>query len=70
MRQGARRENILQGYSTDEQRRRSAKDPQPGGVKYFTSVEVFELAKDRAWLARMTNDLNQHWKRKNAVKKQ
>src|SRR5690349_1190731 len=45
-------------------------NPQPNSVKYFASVEVLELAKDRAWLARMTNGLNQYWQRKNAVKKQ
>ena len=45
-------------------------NPQPNSVKYFASVEVLELAKDRAWLARMTNAVNQHWQRKNAVRKQ
>jgi len=45
-------------------------NPQPNSVKYFASVEVLELAKDRAWLARMTNALNQHWQRKNSVKKE
>jgi hypothetical protein len=30
--QGARRENILYGYSTDEQRSSSGKDRQPGGL--------------------------------------
>jgi len=32
MLQGARRENILYGSSTDEQRRSIAKDRQPGGL--------------------------------------
>jgi hypothetical protein len=45
-------------------------NPQPNSVKYFSSVEVLELTKDRAWLARMTNAVNQHWQRKNAVRKQ
>jgi hypothetical protein len=39
-------------------------NPQPNSVKYFAAVEVLELAKDRAWLARMTNDVNQHWQKK------
>ncbi len=30
-------------------------NPQPNSVKYFAAVEILELAKDRAWLARMTN---------------
>lgn len=45
-------------------------NPQPNSVKYFAAVEVLELAKDRLWLARMTNALNQHWRRKNSVKKE
>jgi hypothetical protein len=45
-------------------------NPQPNSVKYFASVEVLELAKDRAWLARMTNAVNQRWQQKNAAKKQ
>jgi hypothetical protein len=35
-------------------------NPQPNSVKYFASVDVLELAKDRAWSARMTNVVNQH----------
>ena len=44
-------------------------NPQPHSVKYFAALEVLELAKDRPWLARMTNAINQHWQRKNATKK-
>jgi hypothetical protein len=29
-------------------------NPQPNSVKFFTTVEVLEQAKDRAWLARVT----------------
>jgi hypothetical protein len=45
-------------------------NPQPNSVKYFASVEVSELVKDRTWLARMTNALNQHWQKKNSLRKQ
>jgi len=45
-------------------------NPQPSSVKFFASVEVLELAKDRAWLSRMTNTVNQHWQKKNALRKQ
>jgi hypothetical protein len=45
-------------------------NPQPNSVKYFASVEVLELAKERGWLARMTTVLNQHWQKKNAAKKE
>jgi hypothetical protein len=44
-------------------------NPAPNGVKYYASVEVMELTKDRTWLARATNALNQHWQKKNAGKK-
>jgi hypothetical protein len=44
-------------------------NPQPNSVKYFASVEVLELAKERGWLARMTTILSQHWQKKNEVKK-
>lgn len=44
-------------------------NPLPNSVKYFAALEVLELAQDRAWLAKMTNALNQHWQRKNAAKK-
>ena len=44
-------------------------NPLPNGVKFFASAEVLEQAKDRAWLARITNTINQHWQKKNAKKK-
>lgn len=43
-------------------------NPQPNSVKYFATVDVLELARDRAWLARMTNAISQHWRRKNRRK--
>ncbi len=43
-------------------------NPPPNSVKYFASLEVLELAKDRTWLAKVTNALNQHWQHKNAAK--
>ena len=43
-------------------------NPQPNSVKYFAAVEILELAKDRAWLARMTNALSFYWKQKNTSK--
>jgi hypothetical protein len=30
---------------------------------------LLEQVKDRNWLAKVTNTLNQHWQRKNAVRK-
>jgi len=31
---------------------------------------VLEQTKDRAWLARVTDALNQHWQKKNSAKRQ
>ncbi|MGH7989376.1 MAG: hypothetical protein ACREDS_04175 [Limisphaerales bacterium] len=44
-------------------------NPPPNSVKYFAAAEVLEQTKDRAWLAKVTNALNQYWQRKNAVKR-
>lgn len=43
-------------------------NPQPNSVKYFATVEVLEHTKDRAWLAKITNAVSQHWKEKNQLK--
>src|SRR4051812_4614831 len=43
-------------------------NPQPNSVKYFAAAEIMELAKDRAWLAKMTNAVSQHWRQKNQNK--
>ncbi len=40
-------------------------NPLPNSVKFFATTEVLELAKDRVWLARVTNAVNQHWRQKN-----
>src|SRR5450432_3898077 len=40
-------------------------NPGPNTVKYFDSREILELARDRAWLAKVTNAVSQHWKLKN-----
>ena len=44
-------------------------NPPPNSVKYFATLEVLEQAKDRTWLAKVTNALNQHWQHKNAAKR-
>ena len=44
-------------------------NPPPNSVKYFATLEILEQAKDRAWLARVTSALNQHWQNKNAAKR-
>jgi hypothetical protein len=44
-------------------------NPSPYSVKYFAVFELLEQTKDRTWLAKVTNALNQHWHTKNAAKK-
>jgi len=44
-------------------------NPPPNGIKFFATEEVMELRKDRSWLIRMTNTINQHWQTKNARKR-
>ncbi|MGA2603249.1 MAG: hypothetical protein ABSG14_03390 [Verrucomicrobiia bacterium] len=41
----------------------------PNSVKYFAAIELLELMKDRAWLAKVTNAVTQHWQNKNERKK-
>ena len=44
-------------------------NPPPNGIKFFATAELVELTKDRAWLVKVTNAVNQHWHRQNARKK-
>jgi hypothetical protein len=44
-------------------------NPPPNGIKFFAAVEIAELSKDRAWLARATNAVNLHWRNQNLRKK-
>jgi hypothetical protein len=39
------------------------------GIKFFAASELLEQIKDRSWLAKVTNALNQHWQKRNAAKK-
>jgi len=39
--------------------------PLANSTKYFSAVEVRELAQDRAWLARMTNAIYDRWRQSN-----
>ena len=44
-------------------------NPPPNGIKFFATADVLELLKDRSWLTKVTNTINQHWHRQNARKK-
>jgi hypothetical protein len=43
-------------------------NPPPHSVKYFAASELLEQVRDRTWLAKVTNALNQHWQKRNATK--
>jgi len=45
-------------------------NPPPNSVKYFATIDILELAKDRTWLAKITNAVSQHWKEKNLHQKE
>ncbi len=42
--------------------------PQPNSTKLFATAELLEAATDRAWLARVTQTLQQYWRGKNGRK--
>ena len=44
-------------------------NPSPYNVKFFAASELLEQVEDRAWLAKITNALNQHWQKRNASKR-
>jgi len=44
-------------------------NPPANSVKFFATLELLEQAKDRTWLARVTNALIQHWQKRNTKKK-
>jgi hypothetical protein len=44
-------------------------NPPPNGIKFFAASELLELVKDRAWLVKVTNAVNQHWHKQNTRKK-
>jgi hypothetical protein len=43
--------------------------PPPNGIKFFAAADVLELSKDRSWLVKVTNAVNQHWRHQNAKRR-
>jgi hypothetical protein len=41
-------------------------NPPANNIKFFATADVLELVKDRAWLTKVTNTINQHWHRRNS----
>ena len=44
-------------------------NPPQNAVKFFSTAEVREMARDRAWLAKMTQTISQHWHKRNVRQK-
>ena len=44
-------------------------NPSQNSTKYFSTADVLELTKDRAWLVKVSNTICQHWQHQNARKK-
>ena len=44
-------------------------NPAPNAIKFFATAEILEQVKDRSWLAKITNTINQAWHKKNARQK-
>jgi len=44
-------------------------NPPPNGIKFFCTAHLLEQLEDRSWLTKVTNTINQHWRRQNARKK-
>jgi hypothetical protein len=44
-------------------------NPPANGIKFFSTAEVLEAAKDRNWLGRVSATVYQHWQRKNLQKR-
>jgi hypothetical protein len=44
-------------------------NPPPNGVKFFAALDVEEFSRDKAWLIKMTQAVNQHWRNQNLRKK-
>ncbi|HEV2695985.1 MAG TPA: hypothetical protein VG347_24065 [Verrucomicrobiae bacterium] len=43
-------------------------NPSQNSTKYFATVDVLEMTKDRSWLVKVTNTICQHWQKQNARK--
>jgi hypothetical protein len=43
-------------------------NPAQNGAKYFATADLMEMAKDRAWLVKVTVAINSHWQRQNSKK--
>ncbi len=45
-------------------------NPAQNSIKFFATADLLELTKDRAWLARVSTTIYQHWQKKNSRQKE
>ena len=43
-------------------------NPAQNSAKFFCTADILETLKDRSWLIKVTNTINQHWQKQNAKK--
>ena len=43
--------------------------PPANGIKFFATLEVMELTRDRNWLAKVTTAIYSHWHKQNAARR-
>ena len=44
-------------------------NPPQNGIKFFSTADLLELTKDRAWLVKVTNAVTAHWQKRNAYQR-
>lgn len=44
-------------------------NPPPNGIKFFATIELMELTKDRDWLTKATTAIHRYWREQNGRKK-
>lgn len=44
-------------------------NPAKNGSKFFCTADIVDLLKNRCWLTKVTNTINQHWHKQNSKKR-
>ena len=44
-------------------------NPPLSGVRFFSTADMLEVSRGRAWLVKMTSAVSQHWQRQNVRRK-
>jgi hypothetical protein len=64
-----KRRNRETGRSASSPLLKPLGNPPQNGIKFFSTAEVTEMAKDRAWLAKTNQAISQHWHKRNVRQK-